>query len=179
MAIPNKNEHISADNELLKDFEEQEQDPASNELISSDEEDLIDDEPIEEGKYEDLLPKTKDNTRTVDAIVLSNKTGKPVKFSFVVKVGGLGLEKIRQGQKRLYELNRNGTTNMDLIGHILSIWTSIVLKQPIFFKEDLKRYVTGKQTHLEGSLIAEILIQVWQAHKDIIQYEDGEQQVKN
>jgi len=163
------------DKELMHDLID-DQEPNSAEL---DNDDSIDEEEPEEGTYEDLLPRKINVTKKIEAIVISNRTGKPVKFNFVIKVGGLGLDKVRKGQKKLYEINRNGTTNMDLIGHILSIWSTIVTKQPTFFKEDLKRYAKGEKTHLDGELIAEILIQVWQAHRNIEQYDDGEQQLKN
>lgn len=138
------------------------------------------DEIIEEAAYEDALPQ-QITQKTVEAIFNSSRTGKKVKMTFIIKSSGaLKLPSVIRSQKYLQEYNTDGSMNMNLLKHIISMWPDIIVKQPNFFKEDLKRFNKGEATFLDGEIFASILVQIYTAYQNLEEYVNPEEkQVKN
>ena len=105
----------------------------TNELKDDDEKQ----ENVPDATYEDLLPSLETET-PVDVDIFAPRTRKKVRLRFVIKKS-VSFPDIVESNKYSTSLEK-GKMHMDFLNYIMKMWDKIIVKQPGFFKAELKKF---------------------------------------
>lgn len=113
------------------------------------EKDELDESELEDAILDDLLPTT-DETSDVTAVVYSKKNKKPVKIKFIIRKG-INFPDLVEADKALYDINKKGETSINFLNFIVKIWPKIVVKQPPYFRQQIRDYAKDVRALKKGS----------------------------
>lgn len=135
-------------------------------------------EDVPEATYNDLLPSL-EAEMPVEVVVTAPRTKKKVKLLFVIRKS-ISLPDIVEANKYSTSLEK-GKMHMDFLNYILKMWDTIIIKQPHFFKQELKQFKKDPtKCALDGMTIQTVLTTVYGAFAaDIDEEEIREHSTKN